>query len=270
MNCKQEHCGVSYEEIREAFTELDPQARERLLCGDWERKPRLLDLYCGAGGATKGYQEAGFEVVGVDINPQPNYVGDEFRRMDALEALERISSSDYDAIHASPPCQRHTVALKNRPETQAEHPELIVPTRELLEQIGVPYVIENVEGAPLKEPVMLCGHMAEFPELRVIRHRLFETNWDLSQPEHISPHPLCYTSKTTRPHYGKLDEWESYVSVTGGGNCSVECARDAMGIEWMTKAELNQSIPPAYTKYIGERLIEDASPVTTFICDTPR
>ena len=190
-------------------------------------------------------------------------MGDRFLRDDALRVLEWVLEDDrgyIDAIHASPPCQAYSQTLKGRPSERVKHPELIEPVRELLEAIAKPYVIENVEGSPLRDPVTLCGHMDEFPELRVIRHRLFETNWDLPQPDHVSPHPLCFTMDKRKPHYGKLDEWESYVTVTGGGNCSADCARDAMGIDWMNKAHLNEAIPPAFARYIGAHLMKEAAP----------
>ncbi|MBS1863033.1 MAG: DNA cytosine methyltransferase [Actinobacteria bacterium] len=236
MNCKQEYCGVSYS------------------------KPILIDVYCGAGGATRGYQEAGFEVIGVDVDPQPEYVGDQFVQMDALEFLDRLRYTLHldtvvAAIHASPPCQRYSQMLHGKPELQEKHPDLIEPTREALIKTGRPYVIENVEGAPLLEAVTLCGSMEIFHELRVLRHRQFETNWELPQPEHPATHPLVVTMDKRKSHYGKLDPDKDYVGVYGGGQgCSVAQARDAMGIDWMNKAHLNEAIPPAFTKYVGEHL----------------
>ncbi|MFZ2718553.1 MAG: hypothetical protein WAZ12_02040 [Candidatus Absconditicoccaceae bacterium] len=119
--------------------------------------------------------------------------------------------------------------------------------------LGIPYVIENVEGAPLLDPVALCGTM--FRGLRVIRHRLFESNIGLTAPEH-GKHPLVFTHDKRKAHYGKLDQDVSFVQVTGGGNCTVANAKSAMGIDWMNKAELNEAIPPAYTEFIGKQLIE--------------
>jgi DNA (cytosine-5)-methyltransferase 1 len=132
-------------------------------------------------------------------------------------------------------------------------PRLIEPVREMLEETGKPYIIENVEGAPLIDPVVLCGTM--FPPLRVIRHRLFESNFELVAPAH-GRHPLVFTHDKRKAHYGKLDQNTSFVQVTGGGNCTIANARSAMGIDWMTKNELNESIPPAYTEYLGRQLIE--------------
>lgn len=220
-------------------------------------RPKLLDLFCCAGGAARGYTHAGFDVVGVDIRPQPNYPY-EFWQMDALGVLRSAAEKGYlagfSAVHASPPCQRYTVASKAHNGRADEHPDYVAPVRSLLDEIGLPYVIENVPGAPLKDPVMLCGTM--FPGLRVIRHRLFETNWELPQPAH-GKHPLVYTMDKRKPHYGQLDEFKDFVMVTGGGNCSKAAAADAMGLPVsMTKQELNEALPPAYTKYIGGHLLQ--------------
>ncbi len=212
-------------------------------------KPRLLDLFCCAGGASVGYARAGFDVVGVDIDPQPNYPF-EFIQADALK-LDPEFLDSFDAIHASPPCQSYSDLAKRNGNADA-WPRLITPVRRLLVNSGKPYIIENVEGAPLIDPVVLCGTM--FPGLRVIRHRLFESDLDLWVPDH-KRHPLVFTHDKRKAHYGKLDQNESYVQVTGGGNCSIQNAREAMGIDWMTKAELNESIPPAYTEYLGSQLL---------------
>jgi DNA (cytosine-5)-methyltransferase 1 len=223
-------------------------------------KPRLLDLFCKAGGATRGYQEAGFYVVGVDIEVQPNYCGDEFVQADALEVLHLLLSggrwdgyvlADFAAVHASPPCQAHSDLQK---QSKRSYPELIAPTRELLIKSGLPYVIENVEGAPLIDPITLCGTM--FPGLRVLRHRLFETNWPIEAPEHPpGPHPLVFTYDKRKGHYGRLNQDTAFVQVTGGGNCTVANKLDAMGIDWMTGAEVNEAIPPAFTELVGTQLL---------------
>ena len=196
-----------------------------------------------------GYHRAGFEVVGVDIDPQPNYPF-EFLQADAL-SLDSDFLRSFDAIHASPPCQSYSdLAKRNR--NGHLWPRLIEPVRKMLHDTQLPYIIENVEGAPLKNPVVLCGTM--FPSLRVIRHRLFESNITLAVPPH-GKHPLVFTHDKRKRHYGKLDQDTSFVQVTGGGNCSIANARDAMGISWMTKRELNESIPPAYTEFLGRQLM---------------
>lgn len=216
------------------------------------QRKRILDLYCGAGGAGVGYSRAGFDVVGVDLNPQPRYPFT-FIQRDAIEMLQDLTSRatrpNIHVIHASPPCQAHSVLQK---QSKLDYEDFISSTRELLVQSGLPYVIENVEGAPLINPTVLCGTM--FSGLRVIRHRLFETNWPLTAPEHPK-HPLVFTHDKRKAHYGKLDQDTSFVQVTGGGNASVKNKLDAMGIDWMTGREVNEAIPPAYTEYIGRQLL---------------
>lgn len=213
------------------------------------REYRILDLFCCAGGAGVGYSVAGFEVVGVDLREQPNYPF-EFVQADAM-ALDRRFLRSFDAIHASPPCQSYS-DLAKRNGNGAEWPRLIDPVRRVLKRSGLPWVIENVDGAPLRDPVVLCGTM--FPGLRVLRHRLFEVNFPLSAPPH-KRHPKVHTFDKRKSHFGKTDEWRDFVQVTGGGNCSVAAARDAMGIDWMSKNELNEAIPPAYTAFVGAHLM---------------
>lgn len=213
-----------------------------------KKKLRLLDLFCCAGGAGRGYSQAGFEVVGVDIDPQPNYPF-KFIQADAL-TLDPAFLASFDVIHASPPCQSYS-DLAKRNGNADEWPRLIEPVRAMLIKTGKPYIIENVEGAPLLNPMILCGTM--FPNLRVLRHRLFETNFEIVAPPHHK-HPKVHTFDKRKSHYGKTDEWKDFVQVTGGGNCRLAAAQDAMGIDWMTKGEINEAIPPAYTKYIGLRL----------------
>jgi DNA (cytosine-5)-methyltransferase 1 len=213
------------------------------------RKPRLLDLFCCAGGAGVGYSRAGFEVVGVDNKPQPNYPFP-FIQADALK-LDLKFVASFDAVHASPPCQSYS-DLAKRNGNGHEWPRLIEPVREMLIGAGRPYVIENVDGAPLLDPVILCGTM--FPHLRVLRHRLFEANFMIMAPPH-NRHPKVHTFDKRKSHYGKTNDMVDFVQVTGGGNCTIAAARDAMGIDWMTKSELNEAIPPAYTELIGKQLL---------------
>jgi len=216
-------------------------------------RPRLLDLFCGAGGCAVGYHRAGFDVVGVDIKHQSKYPF-EFVQAEALEVLTGAlphDALDFDAIHASPPCQAYTRLQK---QNKRVYPDLIPRARQLLRGTGLPYVIENVEGAPLLAPVLLCGTM--FPGLRVLRHRLFESNAPILAPPH-GRHPLVFTHDKRKAHYGQLDQDTSFVQATGGGNCTVANARDAMGIDWATKDEINQAIPPAYTEHIGRYLLAE-------------
>jgi DNA (cytosine-5)-methyltransferase 1 len=209
----------------------------------------LLDLFCCAGGAGVGYNNAGFHVIGVDIVPQLKYPLS-FRQADAL-SLDPEFIALFDAIHASPPCQSYS-DLAKRNGNADQWPRLIEPVRDMLVRSGLPYIIENVEGAPLRNPSMLCGTM--FKGLRVLRHRLFETNFPVLTPSH-GRHPLCHTMDKRKSHYGKTDDMRDFVSVNGGGNCSVAAARDAMGIGWMSKDELNEAIPPIYTQFIGDQLM---------------
>jgi DNA (cytosine-5)-methyltransferase 1 len=213
------------------------------------RKPRLLDLFCCAGGAGTGYKNAGFEVIGVDINLQPRYPF-QFIQANALELGQDFISS-FDAIHASPPCQSYSDLAKRNGNADA-WPRLIEPVREMLIKSGLPYVIENVDGAPLIDAVVLCGTM--FPKLRVLRHRLFEANFTILTPPH-KKHPKVHTFDRRKAHYGKTDEWKDFVQVTGGGNCTLAAAQEAMGIDWMTKNEINEAIPPAYTELIGKQML---------------
>ncbi len=208
-------------------------------------KPRLLDLFCGAGGAARGYANAGFEVVGVDIADQPNYPF-EFYREDALEAL-REGPEAFDAIHASPPCQAYSTLAARHPEN--EYPAHIEAARDLLQATGLPYVIENVEGAPLHNPTMLCGSSLG---LDVRRHRLFETNFPLMAPG------CSHGGKPKRFRIYEHGAWRlsPFVAVYGhGGGKEREAGPAAMGIDWMTRAELVEAIPPAYTEHIGGYLL---------------
>lgn len=209
---------------------------------------RILDLFCGAGGAGMGYNRAGFDVVGVDNVPQPRYQF-ELVVADALEFL-RGDMTGFDAIHASPPCQRHSSLCRGTKGNLEDYPDLIRETRSLLEATGLPYVIENVPAAPLLNKVTLCGEMYG---LNVIRHRIFETNWILPQPAH-------------KPHRGRVNGWRHgqkfqgpYVGVYGhgGGKGDLDDWREAMDVWWMeTRPEMAQAIPPAYTEYIGSELLK--------------
>jgi DNA (cytosine-5)-methyltransferase 1 len=233
-------------------------------------RPRLLDLFCGAGGAAVGYHRAGFDLVGVDNKRQSHYPY-EFWQLDALDVIDRLqigqtfhgkTLADFDAIHASPPCQgysrmRHLPWLRDR-----EYPLLIDPVRQLLRATGLPWVIENVEDAPLQKGgglfgihgVVLCGTMFG---LDVYRHRPFESSVQFPQPRHPRHEK---TIQAGRLLGGRADVrrgvtvWQENGGVAGNfGN--LDRARAAMDIDWMTAAELSQAIPPAYTQWIGEQLL---------------
>lgn len=203
-------------------------------------KPRLLDLFCKAGGTSMGYHRAGFDVVGVDIEPQPHYPFT-FIQGDALAYLMEYGE-DFAAFAASPPCQRFTNAQRIQCN---QHPDYVSSVRQMMQSFGKPYVIENVPGAPLVDPIVLCGAM--FGNLRVYRHRLFESNIRLFRPAH--PMHLAKVSKMGRPP--KPDEFMHVVGNFSG----VQAARVAMGIDWMTRDELREAIPPAYTEFVGHQLM---------------
>jgi DNA (cytosine-5)-methyltransferase 1 len=206
-------------------------------------RPRLLDLFCCAGGAAMGYHRAGFDVVGVDINPQPNYPF-EFHQGDALTfPLDGF----VEAVHASPPCQSFT-AYKRRGGGVGDGYENLIPrTREMLRASGLPYVIENVPGAPLENPIQLCG--SSFG-LDVRRHRWFESNVPLMAP------PCAHGTQTPRfTPASNRDNLRKTVEV-GVWRIPLSVQREAMGIDWMTLEELSEAIPPAYTGCIGGQLLE--------------
>ncbi len=212
-------------------------------------KPRLLDLFCGAGGAAMGYHRAGFDVVGVDIEPQKNYPF-EFHQADAMT----FPLGGFDAIHASPPCQgysrmRHLPWLKDR-----VYPLLIEPTRERLLAAGVPYVIENVAGAPLDPAVMLCG--LSFG-LRMYRHRLFESNMLIMAQQHERHTEVIGSGRLLGSRYSRASAGVTGMLPDPAGHtagASTNAAKVAMGVEWMSRDEMTQAIPPAYTEYIGNQI----------------
>lgn len=212
------------------------------------RKPRLLDLCCKEGGATRGYQLAGFHVTGVDKDPQPRYVGDEFIRGDALDVLRNAEFvAGFDAVHASFPCQ----AFLEGTLAPARHvPDLVTPGRPLLMATGLPWVMENVKRSPLDphRSILLCGEMFR---LRTIRERLFEPSPGLmlTAPPHVLPH------RQRTAHKQRKLRWEQgwHASITG--DIGVYMGPEAMGIDWMTGNGLSEAIPPAYAEWVGRQLL---------------
>lgn len=211
-------------------------------------RPRLLDLFCSAGGASVGYFRAGFDVVGVDIRPQPHYPY-EFIQADALEVpLELLRT--FDAVHASPPCQYYSTL---RTMTRAEWPALIAPVRDRLRASSLPYVIENVIGArsEMISPTCLCGSMFG---LGVWRHRLFESSFFMLAPS--CDHAACLAPIDVTGSGGSQQKPRD--KPNGGRSrkpVNLEHARAVMGIDWMSRAELSESIPPAYTEFVGRQLL---------------
>lgn len=208
---------------------------------------RILDLFCGAGGASMGYHRAfpDAEIVGVDNKRQDRYPF-HFIQMDALAYL-LLHGREYDLIHASPPCQKFSITanLARAQGKKASEVDLLTPIRPLLQATGLPYVIENVKGAPLIDPVILCGSTFG---LRVRRHRLFESNRPLQSPG------LCRHKEQGKPvgvYYSLGDK----IPQGGTTAVSLEDAQDAMGIDWMTWNELKEAIPPAYTEWLGSHCL---------------
>jgi DNA (cytosine-5)-methyltransferase 1 len=202
-------------------------------------RPVILDAFSGAGGAAVGYHRAGFDVVGVDIRPQPRYPF-AFEQGDAIEFIRR-HGREFDAIHSSPPCQAHT---KCRALWGREYADLIPQTRAALVATGRPYVIENVENAPLLSPIVLCGTMFG---LKVYRHRKFESSVFLMAPPHPARHPVRMPRANTPGPDG-------YICVAGHFS-PLATGRTAMGIPWMSRDELSQAIPPAYSEFVGSQLL---------------
>lgn len=207
---------------------------------------RLLDLFCKAGGA-------GYDVVGVDIEPQPRYPF-KFIQSDALEYLA-AHGHEYDVIHASPPCQSYSDMQRLNTYDAGGYPRLIDALRSLLEATGKPYIIENVRGArrEMRNPFVLCGFAFG---LKTYRHRLFESNLYIMTPSHIShPEPCPPSGRGASKQHG-------IISVTGSGGAQglsvpyMDYAGAAMGIDWMSREELSEAIPPAYTEWIGRQLLQ--------------
>ncbi|EFE82942.1 gp77 [Streptomyces albidoflavus] len=206
-------------------------------------KPRLLDLFCCQGGAAKGYADAGFEVTGVDIRPQPRYPYT-FVQAEAV-AFVLAHGAEFDVIHASPPCQHDSDCQRIQGRT---HPDLIAPTRTALQACGRPWVLENVRGAvpKLEQPVMLCGPMFG---VQTYRHRYFETGGGLTLHQLIHPAHVVPQAKMGRPVP------PGYFGQFVGNFSGVDLARRVMGVPWMNRDGIRECIPPAYTQWIGHHAL---------------
>ena len=222
---------------------------------------RLLDLFCCAGGAGAGYAAAGFEVVGVDIDPQPRYPFT-FLQADAIEFVA-AHGHEFDAIHASPPCQAFS---KTKTLHANAHPDLIEPTRAALRATGKPYVIENVVGAPLIDPIKLDGRQFAMtaPDvdgvlLKLVRPRLFESNLDLTAPATMTANAHLFTASAYGAGGGWTPRHRDNPDRRGGYIPHIDVLKELLGIDWMTKHELSQSIPPRFTEYLGRQMMDALS-----------
>jgi len=226
--------------------------------------PVMLDVFCGVGGATWGYHQRGLRVVGVDINPQPNFCGDEFIRADALEVLaDREFMSRFVAVHASCPCQERCAMTTGTNRSKGwgrEHVQLVPETRRLLQATGLPWIIEQPtgHGGLIRTDLRLCMDMFPIgPPPWVQRHRDFElSGFTVPQPAHPR-----HEGRVRGLRHGVWADGP-YVAAygSGGGKASIQEMRHAMGIPWaMTRSELTEAIPPAYTAFIGEHLLKVVS-----------
>ena len=222
------------------------------------RKPRILDLFCCAGGAAKGYADAGFEVVGVDIDPQPNYPY-EFHQADAIEFVKE-HGHEFDAIHASPPCQTFS---RTKTLHGNEHPDLIKPTRDALVASGKPWVMENVVGAPLIDPIKLSGQHFNMTAqdvdgvpLKLVRNRLFESNILLRVPDSFHANRHIQTASIYGAGGGWTPRHRDIHDRRGGYIPHTDVIKQLLGIDWMSKHEMSQSIPPVFTEWVGGQIID--------------
>lgn len=221
-------------------------------------RPKLLDLFCCEGGAAQGYADAGFDVVGVDLEPRfAKRYPFEFHAADAIEFVKE-HGHEFDVIHASPPCQAYSITRHGH---HRKHPELIEPTRDALVASGKVWVLENVAGAPLRDPLVLCWSMFnadgsvvddDGTPLRMERHRLFESNVPLVAPR-ADRHDR---SVQVAGAYGgaRRDKHEARHVRHGGYVPAKHVQEQLLGIDWMTQYGLHQSLPPAYTTWIGLQL----------------
>lgn len=219
------------------------------------RRLRLLDAFCGCGGASWGYHLAGFDVVGIDLLPMPTYPFMDVIQGDALLYLtDPEFLADFDAIHASPPCKAHTAlaTLHRKGPYAPKHVDLVPATRAALQASKLPWVIENVVGAPLVDPTVLCGSMFDLGLDHAVlkRHRLFESNVPLGP----APADAC-AGRPVVGVYGTGGGWTRQAPGGGGTKVSGADAAAVLGISWTAhQPVLSQAIPPAYSEWVGTRL----------------
>lgn len=240
-------------------------------------RPYLLDLFCGQGGAAAGYIAAGWHVIGADLADHSKRYPGEFHQGDALAFLA-TNGAAVDAIHASPPCQGYSIATAGNPSARAKHKRMIAATRELLILAGKPWVIENVEQArsQMVDPIMLCGRMfglgaldEDGMPLVLDRHRLFESNMPLAAPAHPKHGDEQVAGvyggsrRSSKPNATPADDRYAARHERHGGYVprSKRVQQELLGIDWMTVRGMQESIPPAYTEYIGRQLIDHLSEV---------
>lgn len=239
-------------------------------------QPRILDLYSCAGGAAQGYHDAGFKVYGVDIDPQPRYPfaffqDDVVKVMESLllgmevnftapdGTTEWLGLDDFDVIHASPPCQTFS---RTKTLHANDHPDLVEITRDLLIESGKPYVIENVVGAPLLDPIRLTGtdfnlvaNDVDGVPLKLVRVRLFESSVALTPPPKLPVDRTIQTASVYGAGGGWTPKHRDNPDRRGGYIPHISVIKDLLGIDWMNKHELSQSIPPAFTEFVGHQLV---------------
>lgn len=234
-------------------------------------RPLLLDLFCGEGGAAAGYIAAGWDVVGVDLKDCSQRYPGLFVKSDALAFLAQYGR-EYDAIHASPPCQGYSIATAGNPQARSRHQRMIAATRELLNVTGRPWVIENVAQAymQMRDPIMLCGRMfglgandEDGLPLVLDRHRLFESNVPLTAPEHPRHGDEQVAGvyggarRSSKPDATPADDRYSARHERHGGYVprSKRVQQALLGIDWMTVKGMQESIPPAYSEFVGHQLL---------------
>jgi DNA (cytosine-5)-methyltransferase 1 len=253
------NCSVNYNICMSRGKNSKGSKMKCVVCGENCGRPTLLDLFSGAGGAAYGYRKAGFCVLGIDVKFQPHYAGCKFHQADAFDYL-REHGTEFDVIHASPPCQAFS-DLKSCWNSR-KHKDSLTPIREILKSINVPWIIENVVGAPMFDALTLCGTMFNLGvgDAELWRHRIFESSIFIAKPR-----PCSHRSKARcigiygghgRDRRRVMGHSGERSVRDGTQDFSVADRKIAMGIDWMSGEELSQAVPPAYTEWIGKQLMK--------------